>query len=167
MICKYCRTVIDNDCRYCPNCGGPVSIESSKYDSVKSDEEFVSTMPEDDFKTNIDDEISKISSHNEHTEGSENLNNDNYTINDNSTTNQSSSNVSISPKSKTLAIILALFLGWFGVHKFYLGKFADGFLRLALSVFSLSCITTIFVIVDIVNLINNNETDSNGCKVIQ
>lgn len=33
-----------------------------------------------------------------------------------------------SPKNKTVALILAIFLGWFGVHRFYVGKVGTGIL---------------------------------------
>ncbi len=39
-------------------------------------------------------------------------------------------NISSSEKSKTTAAILALFLGGLGIHKFYLGKSAQGILYL-------------------------------------
>lgn len=33
-----------------------------------------------------------------------------------------------SPKNKTVALILAIFLGWFGIHRFYVGKVGTGIL---------------------------------------
>lgn len=33
-----------------------------------------------------------------------------------------------SPKNKTVALILAIFLGWFGIHRFYAGKVGTGIL---------------------------------------
>jgi len=39
-------------------------------------------------------------------------------------------NVGVGQKSKVAAALLALFLGGFGVHKFYLGKIFQGFLYL-------------------------------------
>lgn len=35
-----------------------------------------------------------------------------------------------SPKSRTVALVLAIFLGWIGVHRFYLGKVGTGVLWL-------------------------------------
>ena len=36
----------------------------------------------------------------------------------------------ISRKSKTTALLLCIFLGWFGAHRFYVGKGGTGFLYL-------------------------------------
>ena len=40
------------------------------------------------------------------------------------------------PKSKTIAVILAWFLGAFGVHNFYLGDTTKGAIKLAITVVS-------------------------------
>ena len=36
----------------------------------------------------------------------------------------------VSPKSRTAALIICLFLGWLGIHRFYVGKIGTGILYL-------------------------------------
>lgn len=43
---------------------------------------------------------------------------------------------SVAPKSKTMAVILAWFLGAFGAHNFYLGDTTKGAIKLAITVVS-------------------------------
>lgn len=47
------------------------------------------------------------------------------------------------PRSKLAAALLAIFLGWFGVHNFYLGHIARGVIQLVLTLLSpvLLCLT--------------------------
>ena len=70
-----------------------------------------------------------------------------------------------SAKSKTVAILLAFFLGGLGIHRFYLGHNSSGLAMLLLTV--LTCgwggiITGIWAIVDIIQIANNNLTDISG-----
>jgi|SRR5690554_5022199 len=59
-------------------------------------------------------------------------------------------------KSKIIAIILAIFLGRFGAHKFYLGKPAIGFLYL---IFSRYQIIVFLCVCDcLIYIFMNNET---------
>ena len=61
-----------------------------------------------------------------------------------------------SDKSKSLTLILCIFLGVFGVHRFYVGKVKSGILYLCtLGVFGVGWIYDIF------NIVNNLFTDSN------
>lgn len=56
-----------------------------------------------------------------------------------------------SPKSRMVAILLALFLGWFGVHKFYLGQATHGIIMLVLFIFGIGIIiNTVWSIIDII-----------------
>ncbi|MDR2339330.1 MAG: TM2 domain-containing protein [Deltaproteobacteria bacterium] len=62
-----------------------------------------------------------------------------------------------SSKDKGIAILLVIFLGIMGIHRFYVGKTGTGILML---------ITAggagIWAIIDFVNIISNQFTDSNG-----
>ncbi|MDR2199568.1 MAG: TM2 domain-containing protein [Deltaproteobacteria bacterium] len=66
----------------------------------------------------------------------------------------------ISPKKRNTVILLAYFLGFFGVHRFYLGKITSGIFML-LTFGGL----TIWYCIDFVNAINGNYTDSKGRSV--
>lgn len=65
-----------------------------------------------------------------------------------------------SKKSKTLALVLCIFLGFFGVHRFYVGKIGSGILyAFTAGVFMIGWI------VDIVNICRNRFTDGSGCLI--
>lgn len=59
-------------------------------------------------------------------------------------------------KSKTVAVLLALFLGGLGVHKFYLGRTTAGVLSL---VFCWTFIPALVALVDIVLMLCTSDAD--------
>lgn len=67
----------------------------------------------------------------------------------------------ISPKSRTVALLLAIFLGVLGVHRFYLGKVGTGFLWL------FTCgVSGIGWIVDIITIACGSARDCYGAAVV-
>jgi TM2 domain-containing membrane protein YozV len=62
-------------------------------------------------------------------------------------------------KSKGLAIVLALFLGGLGIHKFYLGKTGLGFLYL---IFCWTFIPAILGLIDAIVLATKSEREFSG-----
>jgi TM2 domain-containing membrane protein YozV len=64
-----------------------------------------------------------------------------------------------SGKSKGLAIVLALFLGGLGIHKFYLGKPGVGFIYL---IFCWTFIPAILGLIDALVLAGKNEREFTG-----
>ncbi len=62
-------------------------------------------------------------------------------------------------KSKGLAIVLALFLGGLGIHKFYLGKTGLGFLYL---IFCWTFIPAILGVIDAIVLATKSEREFSG-----
>ena len=61
-----------------------------------------------------------------------------------------------SHKSRVAAILLAFFLGGFGVHKFYLGRVGQGILYL---LFFWTFIPTILAIIEMIIYICKNDED--------
>ncbi len=62
-----------------------------------------------------------------------------------------------SDRSKVAALLLCIFLGWLGVHRFYVGKIGTGIIWL------LTCgVFGIGVIIDIVNIALDKFTDKQG-----
>ena len=59
-------------------------------------------------------------------------------------------------KSRVAAILLAFFLGGFGVHKFYLGRVGQGILYL---LFFWTFIPTILAIIEMIIYICTNDED--------
>lgn len=62
-------------------------------------------------------------------------------------------------KNKTSAILLCLFLGWVGAHKFYLGQTSAGVLYL---IFSFTGIPFVISFVELIILIIMSEDEFNG-----
>lgn len=57
-------------------------------------------------------------------------------------------------KNRGIAIVLALFLGWLGVHRFYLGRIGSGFLYL---LFFWTYIPFLISLIEVVRLALMNE----------
>lgn len=65
-----------------------------------------------------------------------------------------------SSKSRIVALLLCIFLGWIGIHRFYLGKTTTGVLYLlTLGLFYVGWIW------DIIMLLLNNVKDGNGAPL--
>ena len=68
----------------------------------------------------------------------------------------------VSTKSKTVALLLAIFFGWIGAHKFYVGKIGMGILYL------LTCgLFGIGTLVDIVQICLGKFTDKLGLPLLR
>ena len=65
-----------------------------------------------------------------------------------------------SPKSKTTALLLCIFLGGLGVHRFYVGKIGTG----VLYIFTCACFG-IGWIVDIIKIATGSFTDAAGAPL--
>lgn len=65
-----------------------------------------------------------------------------------------------SPKSKMTALLLCFFLGYLGVHRFYVGKTGIGILMFL----TVGC-CGILTLIDFINIAMGNFTDSDGLKL--
>lgn len=78
----------------------------------------------------------------------------------NSADTYSESMVSTSPKSKWLSLILAILLGWLGIHRFYAGKIFTGILwLLTFGVFGIGWL------IDVIIILCGEFHDSNGLPI--
>ncbi len=66
----------------------------------------------------------------------------------------------VSPKSRLAAAILAWFVGWLGIHRFYLGKVGTGLLM----IFTLGGLG-VWALVDFVLIVVGDMTDGDGLLV--
>ena len=71
------------------------------------------------------------------------------------------SDTNISPKSRLVALLLCLFLGCIGVHRFYVGKNGTGILMIV----TLGGFLGIWVIIDLVMIIVGSFTDKEGRRL--
>lgn len=68
-----------------------------------------------------------------------------------------------SHKSRTVVALLAFFLGYLGVHRFYVGKCGTGILQILLT----CCfgIGAIWALIDLIVILCGNFTDSEGKRI--
>lgn len=71
-----------------------------------------------------------------------------------------------SPKSRLAALLLAIFLGSFGVHSFYVGKTGVGIGQIAITVISLGTLGWIWPLVDIIMIAVGSYRDGQGRPVL-
>lgn len=75
----------------------------------------------------------------------------------NTNTNVNGGFVAISPKKKIVALLLCIFLGYFGIHRFYVGKIGSGVVYLfTFGLFGIGWI------IDIISIIVGGFRDANG-----
>lgn len=71
-----------------------------------------------------------------------------------------------SSKNRTAALLLAIFLGCFGIHRFYLGKIGTGTVMLLTSFTVVGLwITWIWTLVDIIVIATGGFKDKQGLTV--
>lgn len=138
MLCPKCHK--DFDTRFCPNCGyspeaeagitPPPAPEPAPQDYVQPSQPQASYQPPPII---INNNIPQ--------------------------SNLPKNNRAVSPKKKWVAFFLCLFLGLFGIHRFYTGKVGTGFVILLLTFFSLVPISCIFVIIDLIMILMGSFTD--------
>jgi len=72
----------------------------------------------------------------------------------------------IGEKKALVALLLAIFLGTLGIHRFYVGKTGSAIAMLILSITIVGLLVTwIWALVDIITIACGNFTDSKGNKL--
>jgi TM2 domain-containing membrane protein YozV len=71
------------------------------------------------------------------------------------------SDTNVSPKSRLVALLLCLFLGYLGLHRFYVGKNGTGILI----IITIGGFFGIWVLIDLVMIIVGSFTDKQGRRV--
>lgn len=67
----------------------------------------------------------------------------------------------VSSKSRLIALLLCLFLGWVGAHRFYVGKIGTAVLMIC----TLGGFFGIWVLVDLIFIIMGTFSDKQGNKI--
>lgn len=175
LNCPDCGKVVSDRLSKCPHCGSPIS-NSKKYPQFYgSQESNVSNISKENQKfckhcgQLIDKECiicPKCGKQVEELKGQE----PNIVINN--TSNSSSNAVAyavnngsngISPKSRLITLILCIFLGIFGAHRFYTGKIITGIIMIPLM---LVWIGEIWLLIDLILIIIGAFRDKNGLRVV-
>ena len=117
--------------RECPNCGAPLKNGKCSYCGYEVPQE----QPQQ-FQQTVQTQQT------------------NYSNNDNNTQYKKGD---VSPKSKTVALLLCIFFGYFGLHYFYTNKKGMGLLY-----FFTTGLFGIGWIIDIIRIICGSFTDSDG-----
>lgn len=91
------------------------------------------------------------------------VNTQNNTVNNQQTQKSSQTQTITGQKSKVAAALLALFLGYFGAHDFYLGYKKQGIIKIILTITIIGCfVTYIWTLIDFIKILCNGKLDSNG-----
>ncbi len=122
ITCQECGKEVSDKATSCPSCGAPISNETNKKYCIHCGEQ-------------IDKECVVCPKCGKQVEQLNDANK-NIIINNNASASASAASTVITPlhnrkpKDKWIAFLLCLFLGYFGVHKFYEGKVGMGILYL-------------------------------------
>jgi TM2 domain-containing membrane protein YozV len=73
----------------------------------------------------------------------------------------------VSPKSRLAALLLAIFLGGFGVHSFYVGKVGIGIGQLAITLCSIGTLGWVWPLIDVIFIAAGSYKDNLGRRVLQ
>ena len=94
------------------------------------------------------------------------INNTNTNTNTNTNVNQNVNvgevGMAVSPKSKIVTLVLCIFLGAFGIHRFYVGKIGSGLLYLFTG--GVFCLGWIY---DILKILSGTFTDGIGLPIVK
>jgi TM2 domain-containing membrane protein YozV len=71
-----------------------------------------------------------------------------------------------SEKNTLVALLLAIFLGTLGVHRFYVGKIGTGFAVLGVTVVTLGIGGVVWAIVDIIAIARSKFQDNDGRTLV-
>ena len=77
-------------------------------------------------------------------------------------TYQSTIDTNVPPKKFLTVLLLSIFLGAFGVDRFYLGKVGTGILKLIITVFTLGLLSGVWWLIDIIVIAAGSMRDEYG-----
>lgn len=148
MKCSKCGTEFEG--KFCPECGTPIAgivTMNQLQDQTQYQQNFGTGPLPTQMPTII-------------------INNNNTNTNTNTNTNANLGNTfasrGISSKSKMITLLLAIFLGYWGIHYFYVGKTGMGILYLfTAGIFGIGWI------MDIIRILNGSFKDKFGLLIIK
>lgn len=151
ITCPECGKEVSDKATSCPNCGTPLNnTKSKKYCQHCGDliDKDCVVCPK------CGKQVGNIGSAEK-----------NIVINNNNSASSvvySNTGISISPKSRLVALLLCLFLGVLGVHRFYVGKIGTGIIMILLM---FTGIGEIWLLIDFVLILCGVFRDKRGLKI--
>ena len=170
MICKNCGKEIDNNSSFCGHCGSRV-VNMQDDNGIVAEQVIEENQEGNNTTTQKTFDNERMSNSNDSNQ---------------SLIKQNSSGNNISPKSRLVAMLLALFIGSFGAHNFYLGKQSLAVSQLIIFLISMifmfvymstgliidmaiytiaTLVVGIWVLVDFIFIIVGNAKDKDGKPV--
>lgn len=157
--CPECGKEISDQATSCPNCGTPIKKGETKFcqhcgETIDKDCVICPKCGKQvkELKNSKDDK--------------------NIIINNNNTASSSASASAsaatggfgnfISPKSRLVTLLLCIFLGWLGIHRFYVGKVVSGIIMVLLM---FTGIGEVWLFIDFIVILLGSFKDSMGLLV--
>lgn len=160
MICPNCKAESEG-CAYCPNCGTPLT-QQSYYQAPPSQRSY--TSPEQNYYSNQYQYGAPAGS--AQATGTQTQYNTQqagqWAPNNTYNNNYYYAGMPVSYKNRLVMLLLCVFLGYIGIHRFYAGKIGTGILYIFTG-----GLFGIGVIVDIIMIATGSFKDSNGCPVLR
>ena len=137
MECKHCGAEVGMEYRLCPYCKSEMDYPKPNQQPVIIQniiQQPMNTQDYNNYNQNYNQGYNQGYNQNYNQPPQQNYNNgyqapyqsqpapyqnNNFTGNDNSL-------AQVSPKSKVVALVLAILLGWLGIHRFYAGRYISG-----------------------------------------
>lgn len=153
ISCPECGREISDQAATCPHCGTPIK---------KTDKKFCQHCGE-----SIDKDCVVCPKCGKQVGEVGNGSDKNIIINNNNSASSSATAVvagmnMISPKRRLIALLLCIFLGWLGIHRFYVGKVGTAILMIVLM---LTGIGEIWLFVDFITILLGAFKDNMGLLV--
>ena len=187
--CSNCGTPIIDTVKFCPECGAPVisasdtmTRQADSQQRQNNSDAYTNSTQNREPQQNQYSSQEQYSNQNQNQYANQNqYSNQNQYANQNQYTNQNqfydqSVQGPVSTKSRLVALLLAIFLGGFGIHRFYLGHTSSAIGMIALCVIGiittavvvgiiLLIILGIWVLIDIIKIAIGTFNDKNGLPV--
>ena len=123
MFCSNCGAAVADGMEFCPECGEKTKAAKKAVFCRNCGEEISESAV---VCPKCGAAIDKFQENTAQAQPNIVINNSNANTN----VNQNTTGMVCSPKSKIVALLLAFFLGGFGIHRFYVGKIGTGILYL-------------------------------------
>lgn len=151
--CPECGKEISDQAASCPHCGTPIKKGDKKFcqhcgESIDKDCVVCPKCGKQVGEVNNGSEKSIIINNNNSASASAVAFNGGFPM--------------ISPKSRLIALLLCVFLGWLGIHRFYVGKIGSAIIMIILM---FTGIGEIWLLIDFISILLGSFKDNMGLLI--